>query len=100
VDPDLAVKEVANDGAEKPERKRRTLAELLAAAATRPTLDAEEVAAGLGIGVSTAYRLISTGTIPAFRIPGTAVIRVRRAVLDETLRKWERGGRRNGRAGR
>jgi hypothetical protein len=84
-------------GQKPAERKRRSLAELLEAFATRPTLDAEEIGAGLGIGTSTVYRLIGNGTIPSFRIPNTSVIRVRRIVLDELLRTWEQGGRRRGR---
>ncbi len=42
-------------------------------------MTAPEVAQELGIGLSTAYRIIERGDIPALRVPGTRTLRVKRA---------------------
>ncbi len=82
------------DSAVEGKRRKRTLAELIEAANTRPLLNPEEMAARLNIGLSTAYRLLEKGVIPTVRIPGTNCLRVRRAVLDGLGVKWESGRRR------
>jgi excisionase family DNA binding protein len=84
----------ADNGTTKPGRKRRSLPELLEAAATRPVLDPEEVGAVLRIGASTAYRLIAAGKIPSIQIPGTNLRRVRRDTLQRLIVRWEGDGRR------
>jgi len=35
--------------------------------------------------------------VPAIKVPGTAIVRLRREVLDGLLRQWEQSGRRRGR---
>lgn len=64
----------------------------------RPVLTVGESAALLRLGLSTTYRLIERGVIPAVKVPGTSIVRIRRAVLDSLLTEWEGTGRRRGRA--
>ena len=62
-------------------------------------LTMRETANLLRVGQATAYRLVSQGILPAVKIPGTTITRVRRAALDALLDQWEQGRRRKGRAG-
>ncbi len=57
-------------------------------------LTVKESAAHLRLGLSTMYRLVEDGTIPAVKVPGTNIVRIRRSVLDSLLSKWEGNGRR------
>jgi len=62
-------------------------------------LTMKEAADFLRIGGSTLYKLAAEGVVPVVKIPGTAVIRIRRAALETLLERWEGGqrrGRRNG----
>jgi excisionase family DNA binding protein len=60
-------------------------------------LTVPEGAAYMRLGGSTLYRLIARGVVPAIKVPGTAIVRLRREVLDGLLRQWEQSGRRRGR---
>ncbi|MHB8488784.1 MAG: helix-turn-helix domain-containing protein [Candidatus Dormibacteria bacterium] len=64
----------------------------------RPTrlLDIQELAARLGISVSTARRYVEAGVIPAFQVGGPGgLVRIRESDLVRIMRQWEvRGGRR------
>jgi excisionase family DNA binding protein len=53
-----------------------------------------EVADRLQCGLSTVYRLIQHGTIPAVCIPNTRVVRVPMDRFETLLRRWENTGRR------
>jgi excisionase family DNA binding protein len=44
-----------------------------------------QVAKELGIGRSTAYRLLTQGAIPTLRVPGTKILRVRRQDFERAL---------------
>jgi excisionase family DNA binding protein len=59
-----------------------------------PLLKPEDVRKRLNVGLSTVYRLAAQGTLPAVKIPGTALVRFNAERVEALLRQWGTAGRR------